>query len=168
MHWSNVIPTSTPPPPPSLSMAVLRKPPEQIFCPVRSGFYSCLTTNTRPYTVISYLTYTDKQCDPDGVGHFLCFDTNQCQLPHMFRGWRLGLTSELALRRRQFGADCLLRRRVNTLETLATHQTSRAKNISDQPLLINTHYSLLVDNAKKTGFFSKPVFQYKTCTNSFA
>ena len=159
MHWSNVIPTSNPPPPPP-SMAVLRKPTEQIFCPVRSGFYSCLTTNTRPYTVISYLIYTDKQCDPDGVGHFLCFDTNQCQLPHMFRGWRLGLTSELALRRRQFGADCLLRRRVNMLETLATHQTSRAKN---------THYSLLADNAKKKpGFFSKPVFQYKTCTNSFA
>ena len=48
------------------------------------GFWQCLTTYIR-YTVISYLMYVDKQC-PHAVGHFLCFDTIQCQFPHMSEG----------------------------------------------------------------------------------
>ena len=41
--------------------------------------------------------YVDKHC-PHSVGHFLCFDTSQCQFPNMSRGrWGLRLTSALLI-----------------------------------------------------------------------
>ena len=74
MHQSNV------PPPPGTSVVVLRKPIEQIFCPMGCrGFGQCLTTYIR-YIVILYLLYVDEQL-PNGVGHFLCFETSQMSIP---------------------------------------------------------------------------------------
>ena len=42
------------------------------------------------YSDIIPYVYVDKQC-PHGKGHFLSFDTSQCQFPHKFRGGGVGL-----------------------------------------------------------------------------
>ena len=47
---------------------------------------------TKVYNDIIPYMYVGKQC-AHGVGHFLCFDTSQCQFPHtcMSQGGKVGV-----------------------------------------------------------------------------